>query len=217
MKNLSLAALSLWAKKSNKEEMLWLPLVMHLIDSAAIAKKLWNHWLSLGVHAAIQSGLTEPEKAEELFVFLMAAHDLGKATPVFQAKNTGFRSGDLDECLLEKLVAAGLPMKPFQAFTAPGKTPHALASYQLLKRDGCHKNVAVILGSHHGKPPDKAMVLDCTIAAYEENFHLEVAGLQAKSGPRCGCARYQNRLQQSSQNAYSKAHVRKKEPRQPTA
>ncbi len=176
MKRLSLAAQNLWAKKSHTGEMLWLPLVLHLADSAAVSKKLWNSWLSPGVRKVIETGLSEPEKAEALFVFLMAAHDIGKATPVFQAKNTGFQPGDLDECLLEKLAAAGLPMKPFHSFTASGRTPHALATQHLLEREGCHRNVAVILGSHHGKPPEKTMVMDWTIEAYEENYHLEKAG-----------------------------------------
>lgn len=156
--------------------MFWLPLFVHLTDAAAISKKLWNNWLSPGVRTAIEAGLSKPEEAEALFVFLMAAHDLGKATPVFQAKNTQFQQGDLDECLLEKLIAAGLPIKPYRAFTAASRTPHALATQQLLMRDGCHKNVAVILGSHHGKPPEKIAVQDYTIDAYEENYHLEKAG-----------------------------------------
>jgi CRISPR-associated endonuclease/helicase Cas3 len=176
MKSLSLAAQSLWAKKSKSGEMLWLPLVQHLADSAAIANKLWNHWLSPGVRKEIAAGVNDPDQAEDLFVFLAAAHDIGKATPVFQAKNTGFKPGDLDYCLQEKLVFAGLPMKPFQEFTAAGRTPHALATQFLLEREGCPRNVSIILGAHHGKPPDKTMLLDWTIEAYEENYYLEKEG-----------------------------------------
>lgn len=179
MEYLSLAAKNLWAKKTRTGESLWLPLAMHLADSAAISKKLWNCWLSPGVCKAIEAGLSEPEKAEALFVFLMAAHDIGKATPVFQAKNAGFQPGDLDESLLEKLVSAGLPMKPFQTFTAPKRAPHALATQHLLQREGCDKNVAVILGSHHGKPPDSQMLMDWSIEAYEENYNLEKGGREA--------------------------------------
>ncbi len=176
MTQLSLTSRQLWAKKSKDGAMLWLPLALHLSDSAAIAKKLWNCWLSPGVRQAIETGLDKPDGACALFVFLMAAHDIGKATPVFQAKNTGFQPGDLDECLQEKLVSAGLPMKPFRDFTAANKTPHALATQLLLEHENCSRNVAVILGSHHGKPPDIHMLQEQTIGAYEENFCLEKAG-----------------------------------------
>lgn len=176
MTSLSLAAQSLWAKKSKSGEMLWLPLALHLADSAAIAKKLWNNWLSPGVRKAIEAGVSSPEHAEALFVFLAAAHDIGKATPVFQAKNSGFKPGSLDYCLQEKLAFAGLPMKPFQEFSAAGRTPHALATQLLLEREGCPRSVAVILGAHHGKPPDRIMIMDWTIDAYEENYCLEKSG-----------------------------------------
>ncbi|NLD52368.1 MAG: CRISPR-associated helicase Cas3' [Clostridiales bacterium] len=155
--------------------MLWLPLTQHLTDSAGIAKKLWNRWLSPGAQKAIETGLSAPEEACALLVFLAAAHDIGKATPVFQAKHA-FPPNELDQWISENLSYAGLPMKPYEEFLGRERTPHALATYQLLVRDGCHRNVAVILGAHHGKPPDKITVMDCTIQAYADHYHMEEAG-----------------------------------------
>ena len=46
MAGLSQAARNLWAKKSKDRRLLWLPLATHMLDSAAVARKLWNHWVS---------------------------------------------------------------------------------------------------------------------------------------------------------------------------
>ena len=81
-------------KKSSKNgNLLWLPLIAHMADSAMVARRLWNHWLPNGVRDTISTGIMGKGKIDplQLFVFLAAVHDLGKATPVFQAKRP-FRS-----------------------------------------------------------------------------------------------------------------------------
>ena len=108
MLNPSRVAQSLWAKKSKDGNLLWLPLTAHLADSAALAKVLWNHWLSDGLKQVIATGLAEESSAEQLFVFLAAAHDIGKATPVFQAKPAVPPCRELDERIEEILKLAGL-------------------------------------------------------------------------------------------------------------
>jgi len=180
LKKLSRAAQNLWAKKSIKDgSLLWLPLAAHLADSAFIAQKLWNNWLSDGVKRVIAAGITEEDCAEKLFVFLAAAHDLGKATPVFQAKQTRPPCRELDERIEEKLAMTGLPMKSHRDFTRAKKTPHALATQILLEQAGCSRNIASILGAHHGKPPDNNTLISCSIGAYGFNYHLEKEGKEA--------------------------------------
>ena len=133
MNKLSQATINLWAKKLAAEGMLsWLPLTVHLADSAFIAQKLWNDWLPEGAKTAIEQSVAGPGRAEQLFIFLAAAHDIGKATPVFQAKQVWPPGKDLDENLADRLLAAGLPIKPHNEFTRAAKTPHALASQILL-------------------------------------------------------------------------------------
>jgi CRISPR-associated endonuclease/helicase Cas3 len=173
LRKLSRKALSLWAKKS-KDGPLWLPLASHLADSAAVAQKLWKCWLSDSIRQTIADGITENVSAEHLLVFLSMAHDIGKATPVFQAKKSV--RNDLDERIVERIQATGLPMKPLSVFSHADKTPHALATQVLLEHAGCSKNVAVILGAHHGKPPDNYTLVHCGIGAYEENYHLGKTG-----------------------------------------
>ncbi|MDR3331771.1 MAG: hypothetical protein LBT08_04015, partial [Synergistaceae bacterium] len=87
------AAHSLWAKKSKSED-LWLPLYMHMQDAAETARRLWGYWLPDGTKNRIISSIfpTEcknDEFAQQICVFLAAAHDLGKASPVFQSKESG--------------------------------------------------------------------------------------------------------------------------------
>jgi CRISPR-associated endonuclease/helicase Cas3 len=177
MEKLSQKAQSLWAKKSKDGGFCWLPLAMHMADSAAIAQKLWNHWLAGGVKQVIDTGISENEYAGQLFVFLSAVHDLGKATPVFQAKKSAYT--ELDKLTAERIQLTGLPIKPTSYFSRASKTPHALATQVLLEHSGCDKSIAVILGSHHGKPPDNITLNSCGIGTYAENFHLGNEGKEA--------------------------------------
>mgnify|MGYP003759495267 CR=1 FL=1 len=181
LKNLSRAAHTLWAKKSSKDgNLLWLPLTMHMIDTAAIAQKLWNCWLPDGVKQIIAAGIPE-ECCTRLFVFLAAAHDLGKATPVFQSKQARPPCHELDERIAEKLRSGCLPIKPHYEFLNANRTPHALATQILLEHAGCCRNAAVILGAHHGKPPDILVLSSSNIDTYEFNYHLENSGKKAWS------------------------------------
>lgn len=164
MKKLSLAAQNLWAKKSIKDGiLLWLPLAVHLADTAFVAQKLWKNWLSDGVKRAIAAGITEEDCAEQLFIFLAAIHDLGKATPVFQAKQTRPLCRELDEQIEGKLAMTGLPMKPLRDFTRAKKTPHALATQIILENAGCSRSTASIPGAHHGKPPGNNTLISCSL------------------------------------------------------
>ncbi len=184
MDNLSVTAKHLWAKKSVDPlngHLSWLPLSVHMTDTAGVAEKLWDRWLPDQTKEAIRSGLSPRHQARELFIFLAAAHDIGKATPVFQTKTTwagrgGRASPDLDERIYELLVATGLPVKPENFFGSPEKSPHALASQLLLERFGCDRSIAVILGAHHGKPPSYSQLQKSGINTFPRNFHLGKEG-----------------------------------------
>jgi CRISPR-associated endonuclease/helicase Cas3 len=183
MKKISLAAQNVWAKKARDGSSGWLPLFIHLADSAGIAHKLWSDWLSDGVKCVFWNDAGK-ENAEKLFVFLAAAHDIGKATPVFQAKQMKFKPSDVDKKLCEKLTKAGLPIRAINDFPDADKTPHALTTQMILEQKGKEENVnlqniAVILGAHHGKPPDRVILNQRGISVYGMNFHLGTEGKQA--------------------------------------
>lgn len=152
--------------------MLWLPLWVHMADSASVAQMLWNHWLPTGVKQAISTENMTVDQLEHLYIFLAAAHDLGKAMPVFQSKPARPLCPVLDERIAENLAAAGLPIKHHSAFKWGSKTPHALATQVLLEQVGCNANAAVILGAHHGKPPCNSMLSSHGPESYSLNYHL---------------------------------------------
>jgi len=170
----------LWAKK-DKNENYWLPLNVHLADTAEIAKKLWRQWLPENVRQIIAVDIDKDEEAaEQLIIFLAAAHDIGKATPVFQSKLSNFPATTLDIEIYERLMAHGLHVRESrEKYSFYSKTPHALASQLLLENAkeiglsdaNLSRNVAVILGSHHGKPPDVGY--DEILHAYPSNFGLD--------------------------------------------
>ena len=177
MPHLSWAAKRLWAKKARTGEARWLPLATHLTDSAGLARRIWGRWLCDGVKRTVaEASHCDEEAAGKLFVFLMAAHDVGKATPLFQAKQSSFTESDLDRRLTEELCMTGLPMQPYRAFTSPGSSPHALAGEIILEAAGCPPNIAVIVGGHHGRPPSAKALIDGGEERQESNFFVEGRG-----------------------------------------
>jgi len=153
---------ALWAKKT-KEGLYWLPLLAHLTDTAEIARLLWDEWLPGSTKRIIADSLGGNEwEARKLLVFLSAAHDIGKATPVFQAKRS-YPQNELDFMIYNNLIADGLIVRERrEEYRSYQSSPHALASQMLLQyaKDiglsdtSLNRNAAVILGTHHGKPPD---------------------------------------------------------------
>jgi CRISPR-associated endonuclease/helicase Cas3 len=64
------------------------PLVYHLLDSAAVAGQLWERGLTQGSREQFSAWLRLPEMdCGRLLAFWTSLHDLGKATPSFQAKH----------------------------------------------------------------------------------------------------------------------------------
>jgi len=53
----SMASKYLWAKKDQSGKLRWLPLAMHMLDSAAVARLLWRDWIPNGVKNLIESNL----------------------------------------------------------------------------------------------------------------------------------------------------------------
>jgi CRISPR-associated endonuclease/helicase Cas3 len=140
----------LWAKKSRGGGMQWLPLQVHLSDTAETAKLLWDRHITDGVKKRVAEACQCDESAARaLCIFTAAVHDLGKATPAFQKKETYPKNRDLDERICERLRFMGYEWPPMKD---PSATPHALASQVLLENMEYAKHIAVIVGAHHGKP-----------------------------------------------------------------
>ncbi|MDR1615598.1 MAG: CRISPR-associated helicase Cas3' [Syntrophomonadaceae bacterium] len=144
--NLSIAVRDLWAK-SKRNSGSWVSLCAHMKKSGEVASRLVNEWLPGGTWDVLESGIGI-ETANKLVVFLATAHDLGKATPVFQFKPNPF----VDEELKERVQDAGF-CKPIITGKDWSIVNHALASQAILERHKIDRSVAVILGGHHGKYP----------------------------------------------------------------
>ena len=81
---LSDGAKALWGKTNRIDDSEWLPLYVHMVDSAAMASKIWDTWVPQGTKAVIVEDLGNDEVlARKLMIFMAGIHDIGKATPVF--------------------------------------------------------------------------------------------------------------------------------------
>lgn len=108
---LSDQARSLWGKSDYGVGESWLPLYVHMADSAGIASRLWDSWVPRSTREIVARALDgDEELAQSLFVFLAGVHDIGKATPAFQVKGLSFRQGG-EGSILWKPEHAGLVIR----------------------------------------------------------------------------------------------------------
>lgn len=170
MAGLSKQALSLWAKKENREgQELWLPLVAHLIDAQNVINWLYYHWLNDNQRLIMRADLSEDE-IEHLVKFIGFFHDIGKATPAFQTKQSYNRDQVLDDELLEKLLRDGFEdLNDFMP-AERRKSPHAIAGETILEENGLNTSVGAIIGAHHGKPANEYFDSDDQVGPYTSNY-----------------------------------------------
>jgi len=82
----------LWAKASKGGGAPFHPLVCHLIDVAAVARCFWDSVFHESIRRALAATLgLECEHAARWMAFWAGAHDLGKASPGFQARAPALR------------------------------------------------------------------------------------------------------------------------------
>lgn len=163
---LSKQARSLWAKTDAEDGSVWLPLYIHLSDTALTMTHLWNEWVPKSVRSLFASHCRGNEElACKALVFLAGAHDIGKATPIFQAKPSFRRWGEERESLAWKPEKAGLPVHAGLSTERRPTHPiagQALADRYLQNAFGWSFERAdawgSIIGAHHGNMPDKRHV-----------------------------------------------------------
>lgn len=153
----------LWAKKKDQNgRFFWLPLIGHLKDTMGVMDFLWNHWMSEGqkeiiIHALSDTGEEATDTAHRLTCFLAGIHDIGKCTPVFQTQKGYQNSQDLDIALLNRLEQVGLTGISTLKLDddARKRSHHTVTGEYLLQCLRVQKDVASIVGAHHGKPVDR--------------------------------------------------------------
>lgn len=164
--NLSRQARSLWAKTDPEDSSVWLPLYIHLSDAARTMARLWDEWVPKNVRNLFaQHCCGNEELARKALVFLAGAHDIGKATPIFQAKPCG-RGWDGERVSLAwKPEKAGLFIEA--SLSAERHPTHPIAGQVLVIRYlqdvfGWSDNQAdawgSMVGAHHGNVPEKERV-----------------------------------------------------------
>ncbi|GAA2616980.1 CRISPR-associated helicase/endonuclease Cas3 [Dactylosporangium fulvum] len=169
------AARSVWGKTDRKgtSPVGWLPLWRHLADSADVAGRLWDDWLSPAVRRLVADELPGGDTdGRTLAVWLAGVHDIGKATPAFAIQAPA---------LAERMRERGLGYRSGQINADRRLAPHATAGHHVLadwlQRQGWEDPhpYAVVVGGHHGVPPTDEQLRDvrmrpylCGDAAWEE-------------------------------------------------
>ena len=136
------------AAKTDKEcRDKWLPLWMHLKDTAEIINLLVRQWLSDSERRILcQDNLSEGE-LYRLCKFIGYIHDLGKASIGFQSKILVMLSENRERIYD---IGISIPDKSVENIT------HALAGEIILLSYGCNSKIASVIGAHHGKPQEKS-------------------------------------------------------------
>lgn len=152
-----------------------LPLLAHLLDTAAVALAAWPA-LSAQVRrnaVAVLAPDRDAALAAARFALLAAVHDTGKLDPVFQGQRWSPRAADF-EGHVAALRAAGLevparrqrPYGPGDA--AAGHFRHEAMTAYLLGR---HSDLPVwarqVVAGHHGRYQPAESGFDCPVALHE--------------------------------------------------
>lgn len=170
--DLSPQARSLWAKTGGGEEgNLWSPLYVHMADSALVARKLWDEWVSDSIKRQISDCVDGDDPAAAALVsWLAGIHDIGKATPGFQ-----YKVPERAEFVQEM----GLCLPSARMVSHPPS--HANMGEVIVERKldgrgwGYSWCLGSIVGSHHGVPPSDDGVLR-DIESRSGNFPIENMG-----------------------------------------
>ena len=106
-------------------------LLQHLLDAAAVAELMWDRFLAPTIKTRIDGCCSG--KGRALFSLVCGLHDVGKASPAFQAK---------DPALAAAVRAVGLLWRALDR--AQEAWHHTLAGAYLLKAAGCYRRSAVV-------------------------------------------------------------------------
>jgi CRISPR-associated endonuclease/helicase Cas3 len=154
----------LWGKLSHDGSQNWLPLWVHLCDISEVAKLLWDHWLPEHTKRMIATGIGDAPVqdndklayARKIAVFMAVTHDIGKASPVFQEKAAKVGFGDV----VDEITSRGLAISSSANEAQKRPFTHAIIAQAILELQGLDRSYAVIVGGHHGKPPNDGTDVD---------------------------------------------------------
>ncbi|NEG79211.1 CRISPR-associated endonuclease Cas3'' [Bifidobacterium avesanii] len=143
-----------------------------MADSIAMAERIWGHWVPDGTKQVIARDVSGVDQARAVYLMLAGAHDVGKATPVFQAKPIRFEpaNGGSPESLAWLPERAGLPVRrDFANFNKPSHpiAGQAIFEWYMCKTYGWKSDVArsyaSVIGGHHGTPSEDCKIKDARL------------------------------------------------------
>lgn len=154
--------LAAWAKSFHDESGAlthWLPLYQHLDDAAGVAGLLVDQWVSPQALRYVSRELPAGEAdVRRLVSWLAGVHDVGKASPAFAVQ---------EPTLADHMRRYGLGASPRLASDPErSSVPHTLVGHRAVRswlvdevgfstrRGGTATQLASIVGSHHGVPPE---------------------------------------------------------------
>lgn len=148
------AALSLWGKSTDYGADRPHLLLQHLFDTLAVGELIWDEYLGGPVRSALDD-VTQGH-GRQFFAFLCGVHDVGKATPKFQAKSAE---------LAKRVRDHGLTWKG-DLSVQPRQWHHTLAGAHIIRavmpEAGWSKHatnwVWPLVGGHHGVVPSGARI-----------------------------------------------------------
>lgn len=146
----------------------WLPVRAHLLDTAGIMERLVLRWLSPSAARAV---FEDPAEIVRLCVFIAMVHDIGKLTPLFEAKILSQLS-EIRSDICSRIVAIPEPGR----FMDGRYSPHALAGEAILLHLGCPPGIAAVVGAHHGKPQRDARDLKSQMKKFDANYYGYLEG-----------------------------------------
>ena len=139
---------------------LWLPLWMHLWDTAGIMRFLVQQWLPESVRRNLD---LDEELLTRTVVFLGWVHDIGKITLAFAGPIMSLLPEAKQRLEKDTELRWNEREKKF--------SHHALAGEAILRELGCPEGLASVVGAHHGKPQEANNVLDqLEDGVYETNY-----------------------------------------------
>ena len=143
----------------------YLPLWMHMEDTAAVMEYLCLHRVSDSVISAC--GMNA-ECFRKISVFLAYVHDIGKCTPLFASKILMF-SKDRQR----QMEAEGLFLPAALDYYEAKKSPHAFAGEEILRALHYPSGIYSVVGAHHGKPSSKNLLNVSQLDEYPRNYYGE--------------------------------------------
>lgn len=146
----------MWGKSIGDINPTFRPLIYHMIDVASVAQAMWDCSLAPIVKTELSGYLKLEEDDAKSWIGLWAGlHDIGKATPAFQAKKSEAKTF--------------LQSKGYRFRSTPSEKPHGLMTAYLISEIFRHHQtlglpsdlldtVCYALGGHHGIFPDDRLL-----------------------------------------------------------